>query len=81
MADDEEIQQQEEDEDPVCYKSVLEEKCGEKASCRKLKEVLEECNDRVNGKSNTTETCVEELSDFIVCVDKCIAKNLFQKLK
>ena len=57
----------------MCYKQILEEKCGELVRCSKLKEVLEECNDRVSSRTKTNETCFEELSDFIVCVDECVS--------
>ena len=58
----------------------LDEKCGDTLKCSKLREVMDECKERVNSKSNTTETCVQELFDFIHCVDHCVAKNLFKKL-
>lgn len=57
----------------MCYKQILQEKCGELVRCSKLKEVLEECNDRVLSKTKTSETCFEELSDFIICVDECVS--------
>ena len=34
---------------------------------------LDECNDRVNSRSNTSEICVEELIDFVHCVDHCVS--------
>ncbi|KAA0189607.1 hypothetical protein HAZT_HAZT007243 [Hyalella azteca] len=48
---------------------VLKEKCTATSTCTALKEKLDECSDRVNSKSNTTETCYEELIDLIQCVD------------
>ena len=51
----------------------LDEKCGDTLKCSKLREVMDECTERVNSKSNTTETCVQELFDFIHCVDHCVS--------
>ena len=57
-------------EDP---QDVLKEKCGELPKCSKLREELDTCNERVTSKSNTTETCVQELFDFVHCVDHCVS--------
>ena len=54
------------------HQEVLREKCGELAKCSNLKERLDTCNERVSGKSNTTEDCSEELFDFMHCVDHCV---------
>lgn len=37
---------------------------------------MDECTERVNSKSNTTETCVQELFDFLHCVDHCVSVGL-----
>ena len=42
---------------------------------------LEECNERVNSKTKTTETCMEEVIDFYHCVDHCAGPKIFAKLK
>ncbi len=42
---------------------------------------LDECNDRVNSKTKTTETCLEEVMDFYHCVDHCAGPKIFAKLK
>lgn len=52
---------------------VLKEKCAELPKCSKMRDELETCNDRVNSKSSTTETCTQELFDFIHCVDHCVS--------
>ena len=39
------------------------------------------CNARVNGKDGTDENCIEELQDFVHCVDHCVAGKLFKLLK
>lgn len=49
------------------------ETCGSSKPCSGYKEKLERCNDRVNGKSQTEETCVEELFDFLHCADSCVS--------
>ena len=64
---------QEEEEEPVDHQEVLREKCGELAKCSNLKEKLDTCNERVSGKSSTTEDCSEELFDFMHCVDHCVS--------
>jgi len=36
----------------------------------------------VNGKEGTDENCIEELQDFVACVDHCVAgSKLFKLLK
>ena len=50
----------------------MKEECGNTAQCSKYHEELEVCNDRVNGKQNTTETCTQELFDFLHCTDYCV---------
>lgn len=40
-----------------------------------------ECNDRVNSRSKTTETCAEELVDYVSELDHCVSHHLFSKLK
>lgn len=47
----------------------------------KLQEKLNTCNDRVNSRTKTEETCLEEILDYVQCVDHCVAHTLFSKLK
>lgn len=54
----------------------LKEKCGQTKECAALMEKLTACNDRVASKSETTETCVEELTDYLHCVDHCVCNLL-----
>ncbi|XP_057658628.1 cytochrome b-c1 complex subunit 6, mitochondrial-like [Diorhabda carinulata] len=69
---------EEELEDPL---EVLRSKCRETELAQRLSEKYQACNDRVNGKRNTAETCVEELFDWLHVVDKCVAKDIFNHLK
>jgi len=69
------------DEEMVDPKEMLTEKCREDAHCAHYKEELEKCEERVNARSSTTETCAQELYDFIHCVDHCVSKTLFNHLK
>ncbi|MCL4126888.1 UNVERIFIED_CONTAM: hypothetical protein GTU68_063171 [Idotea baltica] len=55
---------------------TLKESCGEKSACKAFNEKFLECNDRVNSRSQTAETCTEELFDYLHCVDHCV-RNLF----
>ena len=70
-----------EDEELVDPQAVLKESCAQKPGCMAFKQKLEECNERVSSRSQTTETCIEELIDFVHCVDHCVSKQLFAKLK
>ncbi len=54
---------------------TLKEKCAELPKCAKLRDELDACNDRVSSKSKTTETCTQELFDFIHCVDHCVSRG------
>merc|ERR1712002_200925 len=76
-----EEEEEEEEEDLVDPHDTLREKCSAKSECVSLKEVLDTCNARVEGKTKTSEICTEELIDFMHCVDECAAKTLFSKLK
>lgn len=61
--------------------SFVQAKCEKQSEAIKRFAKLQECNDRVNSKKNTAETCVEELWDFLEVVDKCVANDLFDHLK
>ena len=54
---------------------LLKEDCGEAGNCAKYRAELDVCNDRVNSKTSTTETCTQELFDFIHCVDSCVSNK------
>uniref|UniRef100_A0A1B6ETM6 Ubiquinol-cytochrome C reductase hinge domain-containing protein n=1 Tax=Cuerna arida TaxID=1464854 RepID=A0A1B6ETM6_9HEMI len=69
------------DDEVVDPQDTLKEKCGQNNECAKLAETLNECNDRVNSKEKTNETCEQELYDFVECVAACVAKDLFKFLK
>ncbi|XP_014469522.1 PREDICTED: cytochrome b-c1 complex subunit 6, mitochondrial [Dinoponera quadriceps] len=73
----------EEEEEPelVDPQKVLREECAKLAKCVSFQEKLNTCNDRVNSRSNTEEICLEELIDYVECVDHCVAKTLLSKLK
>lgn len=72
---------EEEEEEIVCPQETLREKCKSEPKIENLIGKLQECNDRVNGKQRTTETCEEELFDYIHALDHCVAKTLWSKLK
>ncbi|XP_063992515.1 cytochrome b-c1 complex subunit 6, mitochondrial-like [Diachasmimorpha longicaudata] len=69
------------DEELVDPQKVLREECAQKPNCVSLQERLTTCNDRVNSRTNTAETCLEEIIDYVSCVDHCASKTLFSKLK
>ena len=79
--DEPEEEEEEEDEEDLVDPAVeIKEKCAED-HCTKYKNRLDECNDRVTSKNNTTETCFEEILDFYHCVDHCAAEKIFSVLK
>ncbi|VDP12189.1 unnamed protein product [Heligmosomoides polygyrus] len=55
------------------------ERCADHVT--ELKAVLEECNDRVNSRTNTEETCHQEMSDFVHHLDECAMPKAFAALK
>ncbi|XP_055375501.1 cytochrome b-c1 complex subunit 6, mitochondrial [Condylostylus longicornis] len=74
--------QEAEEEELVDPQTALREKCNAEGKIEALYAKYQECNDRVNSRSKTTETCVEELFDYIHELDHCVAHhNLFSKIK
>ena len=73
-------EEEEEEEDLVDPAVGIKEQCAED-HCTKYKQRLDECNTRVSSKSNTRETCLEEILDFYHCMDHCAADKIFSKLK
>ncbi|BFZ16425.1 hypothetical protein BsWGS_19464 [Bradybaena similaris] len=71
----------EEEEGLVDPQEVLRTQCAEEKKCASLKERLDACNARVGSRTKSSETCVEEVIDFMHCVDHCASKTLFSKLK
>ncbi len=51
---------------------TLKEKCREESACQKYIAELEKCTERVESRTHTEETCVQELYDMIHCVDHCV---------
>nr|XP_032526629.1 cytochrome b-c1 complex subunit 6, mitochondrial isoform X1 [Danaus plexippus plexippus] len=58
-----------------------EDECSQKQEAQSFWTKYQECNNRVNSKSNTAETCEEELIDYVHALDKCVNKDLFKRLK
>lgn len=69
------------DDELVDPLDTLKEKCRGEPKCAAYGERLQECTDRVNSRSQTMETCTEELFDFLHCVDHCASKDIFKHLK
>ena len=57
----------------------MKELCGEDHACERFQHRLQECNNRVNSKAWTKETCNEELLEFLHCVDECV-RELIKKI-
>ncbi|XP_054281070.1 cytochrome b-c1 complex subunit 6, mitochondrial-like [Macrosteles quadrilineatus] len=71
-----------EDEELVDPQVVIRENCNEADKhTKELRIRLEECNNRVNSKSQTAETCTEELFDYLHALDHCVTNKLFSQLK
>merc|ERR1712226_1451018 len=75
-------EEEEEDEEDLVDPAVeIKEDCANSAACISSKERLDACNERVNSKENTEETCLEEILDFYHCMDHCAGPKIFSKLK
>ncbi|XP_017126386.1 cytochrome b-c1 complex subunit 6, mitochondrial [Drosophila elegans] len=75
------VKADDEETELVDPQEALRAKCEAKDHIQSLYKKYQECNDRVNGRTKTTETCVEELFDFVTELDHCVAHTLFSKLK
>ncbi|XP_070490251.1 cytochrome b-c1 complex subunit 6, mitochondrial-like [Chironomus tepperi] len=69
------------EEDLIDPQTVLREKCQQEHHTANLYKRYQECNSRVNSKSKTAETCVEELFDYLHHLDHCVSKTLMNHLK
>ncbi|KAI9583844.1 cytochrome b-c1 complex subunit 6, mitochondrial-like [Glossina fuscipes] len=76
--DSEEEPEEEELKDPM---EDLREECTNQREISKLYDILNDCNDRVNSKTKTQETCEQELFDFLQERDNCVSKTLFDHLQ
>merc|ERR1711872_1194928 len=79
--EDEPEEGEEEDEELVDPMEAIKDACINGHHCSSFKEKFETCNDRVTSREQTEETCSEELFDLLHCVDHCMSKPLFSKLK
>ncbi|XP_004928884.1 cytochrome b-c1 complex subunit 6, mitochondrial [Bombyx mori] len=70
-----------EEEELVDPQQSLREECSQKPDAQNMWAKYQECNDRVNSRSKTAETCEEELIDYVHVLDKCVTKDLFKRLK
>lgn len=61
--------------------SLIQEKCAVRPQIASYYEKLQTCNDRVNSRTKTEETCAEELFDYMDALNNCVAETLFSKLK
>merc|ERR1711894_24152 len=78
--EDEEEDEDEDEEDLVDPADAIKEACKTE-HCQSYLDKLEICNNRVDSKPNTEETCYEEILDFYHCLDHCASKQIFAKLK
>ncbi|KAE9413512.1 hypothetical protein Angca_001691, partial [Angiostrongylus cantonensis] len=46
-----------------------------------LKKILDECNERVNSRKQTEETCTQVMLDYVKSLDKCAMPKAFVELK
>merc|ERR1712137_1304507 len=73
---------EEEEDEPELIDPMddIREDCKAGSEAVKMAQRLEECQNRVSSRSNTEETCHEEMIDYVHAVDHCMAKNVFGKL-
>nr|XP_040565825.1 cytochrome b-c1 complex subunit 6, mitochondrial-like [Lepeophtheirus salmonis]XP_040565826.1 cytochrome b-c1 complex subunit 6, mitochondrial-like [Lepeophtheirus salmonis]ACO11962.1 Cytochrome b-c1 complex subunit 6, mitochondrial precursor [Lepeophtheirus salmonis] len=76
-AEEEEEEEEEELVDPAVE---IKERCKTQA-CTSYVTRLETCNDRVNSKSKTSETCLEEIMDLVHCIDHCASPQVIKLCK
>ncbi|XP_048394581.1 cytochrome b-c1 complex subunit 6, mitochondrial isoform X1 [Stegostoma tigrinum] len=74
-------EEEEEEEEVVDPMIAIRERCEQIEKCVKLREILDSCTERVSSRSQTEETCTEELFDFLHARDHCVAENILSKLK
>merc|ERR1712001_499407 len=79
-AEEEEEEEEEDEEELVDSQQVIRDKCKE-SHCVAAQKELETCNDRVNSKTATTETCFQEILDFYHCIDHCASASVMSQLK
>merc|ERR1712083_822094 len=72
--------EEEDEEELVDSQQVIRDKCKE-SHCVAAQRELETCNDRVNSKTATTETCFQEILDFYHCIDHCASATVMSQLK
>merc|ERR1712109_435057 len=77
---EEEEEEEEDEEELVDSQQVIRDKCKE-SHCVAAQRELETCNDRVNSKTATTETCFQEILDFYHCIDHCASATVMSQLK
>ncbi|XP_033096779.1 cytochrome b-c1 complex subunit 6, mitochondrial-like isoform X2 [Anneissia japonica] len=78
---EDEEEEEEEEEDLIDPADAIRESCQDLAESQALKAELDECTARVQSRSNTEETCTQELFDFLHCVDHCVSQKIFSHLK
>ncbi|OWF48881.1 cytochrome b-c1 complex subunit 6, mitochondrial-like [Mizuhopecten yessoensis] len=76
-----EEEEEEDEEDIVDPHDDMKEQCKQTPACQTLDLKLIECTKRVESAEQTEETCHEEFSNLIHCIDHCVAPKLFSKLK
>ena len=79
--DDDDDEDDEDEEDPEDPYETNRTRCAETKQCADLMAIFEQCEERVSSKSQTEETCSQEILDFFHCQDHCAAKGVFAKLK
>merc|ERR1739838_276632 len=79
--DDDDEEEEEEEEEMVDPFEEAREKCKTSKHCASYISELKACSDRVSSRSQTEETCVQEMFDMLHCVDHCAIDGLFKKTK
>jgi len=69
------------EEELVDAQQELRDKCSGEPHAAHLLDRYQACNNRVNSRSKTAETCTEELFEYLHALDHCVVKTLFSRLK
>jgi ubiquinol-cytochrome c reductase subunit 6 len=75
------VHAEEQAEEIVDQRIAVNEECAQHHHCAQLKSKLDRCTERVEKFPQHHETCEQELTDFLHCLDECASKKLFDYLK
>merc|ERR1711941_235566 len=78
---EEEEDEDEEEEELIDPLVTLREQCNSRTTAKALQAEYARCSERVESRSETEETCTQELFDMLHHRDECVAKQIHRFLK